>query len=668
MEFFSTVDKFIIHNREKNQSLWCCKLDGSILPRPGDSLSFAWNPICHGMVHGIVGKIQLIPGAEQRLLLISEKKSVGYLPGGHEVFKINKVVCVTLALDSEQEIDITACPNHSSMKNQRMDGQQQKAFQQTWNSLKSTATNQLKGMKTSSKDVKDKEKLDKRLTEELLKMFNESGSFYYSPTGDLSNTMQRLFDGSIDKHQPIWNQVDDRFFWNKHMISDLIDSKEPLAKHWILPIIQGYFEVERCSIDIMDGLPFPALNKEEDPDSSSGDEEDGYIEVKDFKTGENLLENEYDILLISRRSRYRAGTRYKRRGVDEDGDCANYVETEQVVCVMNHFVSFVQVRGSVPVFWSQPGYKYRPPPRLDKDEASTKKAFVQHFDRELARYKREAETRRYDPAKTYCVNFASILSNVQCRCYENAAASEGVGVIINLVEQSGREKIIGDAFLENILQYDSPNLTFVNFDFHEYCAGMKFQNVTVLLDSITDCLKEMRYCWVDDGGMVTDQQSVFRVNCMDCLDRTNVIQATIARAVLENLLRKLGRMLPEHLLPHVCRRIHNHMWANNGDAISRQYAGTAAMKGDFTRTGERKFTGMMKDGYKSANRYYMNRFRDTYRQAVIGKHCSNCMLGMLKVLDVKPAESSYTPPTSHYCLAFIANISYPPMMKNSLNA
>ena len=38
-------------------------------------------------------------------------------------------------------------------------------------------------------------------------MFNESGSFYYSPTGDLSNTMQRLFDGSIDKHQPIWNQV-----------------------------------------------------------------------------------------------------------------------------------------------------------------------------------------------------------------------------------------------------------------------------------------------------------------------------------------------------------------------------------------------------------------------------------------------------------------------------
>ena len=39
---------------------------------------------------------------------------------------------------------------------------------------------------------------------------------------------------------------------------------------------------------------------------------------------------EFNITLISRRSRHRAGTRYKRRGVDEEGYVANYVETEQV--------------------------------------------------------------------------------------------------------------------------------------------------------------------------------------------------------------------------------------------------------------------------------------------------------------------------------------------------
>lgn len=58
--------------------------------------------------------------------------------------------------------------------------------------------------------------------------------------------------------------------------------------------------------------------------------------------------------------------RYKRRGVDDEGKCANYVETEQLVWYHDHQVSFIQVRGSVPVYWSQPGYKYKPPPRIDK--------------------------------------------------------------------------------------------------------------------------------------------------------------------------------------------------------------------------------------------------------------------------------------------------------------
>ena len=55
------------------------------------------------------------------------------------------------------------------------------------------------------------------------------------------------------------------------------------------------------------------------------------------------------------------------------------------------------------------------------------------------------------------------------------------------------------------------------------------------------------------------------------------------------------------------------LWADNGDAISQQYAGTGALKGDFTRTGERNILHAMKDGMKSANRYYL-RFIDKYRQ------------------------------------------------------
>lgn len=41
-------------------------------------------------------------------------------------------------------------------------------------------------------------------------------------------------------------------------------------------------------------------------------------------------------------------------------------------------------------------------------------------------------------------------------------------VIINLVDQGGREKIIGDSYLKQVLLYNNPKLTYVSFDFHEH--------------------------------------------------------------------------------------------------------------------------------------------------------------------------------------------------------
>ena len=104
---------------------------------------------------------------------------------------------------------------------------------------------------------------------------------------------------------------------------------------------------------------------------------------------------------------------------------------------------------------------------------------------------------------------------------------------------------------------------------------------------------------------------------MDCLDRTNVVQTAIAKSVLETQLLKLGLIPLDHGIPDNLRLVFQDLWANNGDALSRQYAGTNALKGDFTRTGERNFSGLMKDGMNSASRYYLNQFRDAYRQATI---------------------------------------------------
>lgn len=40
----------------------------------------------------------------------------------------------------------------------------------------------------------------------------------------------------------------------------------------------------------------------------------------------------------------------------------------QMLQFTNHIVSFVQVRGSVPLYWSQTGIKYKPPPRIEKGQ------------------------------------------------------------------------------------------------------------------------------------------------------------------------------------------------------------------------------------------------------------------------------------------------------------
>jgi hypothetical protein len=81
------------------------------------------------------------------------------------------------------------------------------------------------------------------------------------------------------------------------------------------------------------------------------------------------------LCLISRRSRFRAGTRYFRRGIDHEGHVANFNETEQILLVEGQAtpgalppgstfaakLSFVQIRGSIPLYWAEVNtLRYKP--------------------------------------------------------------------------------------------------------------------------------------------------------------------------------------------------------------------------------------------------------------------------------------------------------------------
>jgi hypothetical protein len=52
-----------------------------------------------------------------------------------------------------------------------------------------------------------------------------------------------------------------------------------------------------------------------------------------------------------------AGTRYLARGLDDEGNVANFVETEHVITLYEQgdsmrVATYVQTRGSIPALWS----------------------------------------------------------------------------------------------------------------------------------------------------------------------------------------------------------------------------------------------------------------------------------------------------------------------------
>ncbi|KAF6768501.1 hypothetical protein AHF37_06380 [Paragonimus kellicotti] len=191
-------------------------------------------------------------------------------------------------------------------------------------------------------------------------------------------------------------------------------------------------------------------------------------------------------------------------------------------------------------------------------------------------------------------------------------------VIINLLDCGRRrsENPLFEAYVRHLLLLNRPNITCVLFDFHDYCRGLRFENASMLLSGTMHLLKEMKFCWATPKGLLCEQSWIFRLNCLDCLDRTNLVQCMFAGVVMATQLKKFGLLGPEDNLPTEFMRIMQRMWANNGDAISQQYAGTVAMKGDYTRTGGRTVNGVMRDGVSSMNRYYL-RFRELARQAAI---------------------------------------------------
>uniref|UniRef100_A0A8C2ZUF9 Synaptojanin-1 n=1 Tax=Cyclopterus lumpus TaxID=8103 RepID=A0A8C2ZUF9_CYCLU len=361
---------------------------------------------------------------------------------------------------------------------------------------------------------------------EVRKVLN-SGHFYFawSATGV-------SMDLSLNAHRRILEDTtDNRFFWNQSLHLHL--------KHygvncddWLLRLMCGGVEIRTI-----------------------------YAGHKQAKA-----------CIFSRLSSERAGTRFNVRGTNDDGQVANFVETEQVIFLDDRVSSFIQIRGSIPLFWEQPGIQvgsHRV--KLSRGFEANAPAFERHFT---------ALRRLY-----------------------------GKQVIINLLGSKEGEHMLSKAFQSHLKASEHISaVKMVNFDYHQNVKGGKADKLhSVLKPYLSKFIEECGFFYYSaETGIVRTQGGTIRTNCLDCLDRTNSVQAFFALEMLPKQLEEMGLTEKPQLVARF-QEVFRTMWSANGDSVSKIYAGTGALDGK----------AKLKDGARSVTRTIQNNFFDSSKQEAI---------------------------------------------------
>ena len=318
------------------------------------------------------------------------------------------------------------------------------------------------------------------------------------------------------------------------------------------------------------------------------------------------------LTMISRLSCLRAGTRFNSRGIDDDGNAANFVETETIYVFPSGLCfSYAQIRGSVPIFWEQSTglLPHQQKIQITRSLEATQPAFDRHFQSLELKY-----------GNVHVVNLLS-----RSRAGE-VELTERYNQHIRASPLNHRSNRTSDGRQHDLLQS-------TQFDFHAETQGIGYEAARTVLPYIRDQAEGFAYFLTDRVDTnesekmqhnykvvaILQQEGIFRTNCLDCLDRTNLVQTIISETALKSFLAHRH----ESALSDFWVR-HSTLWADNGDALSKIYAGTGALKSSFTRHGKMSLAGAIADARKSATRLYINNFADKGRQNVI-----DTMLGRL---------------------------------------
>lgn len=343
----------------------------------------------------------------------------------------------------------------------------------------------------------------------------------------------------------IYETHNDKYFFNYNLIQRFLNNKQPININFIIPIICGY--------------------------------------VDSFESEINKKKIKFS--LITRRSRFHVGTRYNTRGIDDNGHCANYCETEQIVKYDYNILTFTQIRGSVPVFFQQTGMTAKT--EITRNEDLTVQAFSKHIE--------EIEK---DFPWIYCINL--------------------------LNKNKEGENIITSEYEKQIKNRDLKNLRYYFFDMQNECKYDNYDRIEYLMQQVSNVLNIFQIFCENEGTHEVHkyQTGTIRTNCLDCLDRTNVIQTRISWLVLEKMLNFLN-VNTEGIFNNGTffkpssskfEEMFKNLWAENGDYISIQYAGTASTITTVTKKGTHDFFGIISHGVATVSRFYKGTIEDYSKQ------------------------------------------------------
>lgn len=271
----------------------------------------------------------------------------------------------------------------------------------------------------------------------------------------------------------------------------------------------------------------------------------GYVEVMSF--------DGYTGVLISRRCAKRLGMRYLLRGADKDGNCANFVETEQILYNKQNTNAFLQVRGSIPLFW---GHKL---------------------------------SLRWNPALTYKKSdIIAKAHSIVAELYTNVH-------YLNLINCKNHENELKQHYKQEMTKH---NISHTNYDYKDKKFASKKEVREEFVADMSGLLDKYGF---DSNN--TKQTGVVRTNCIDCLDRTNVVQSFIAQYMLQKQLQNLNAKNTKQ-----CVDAYKKAFVRNGNYLSVQYAGTGSLQSELITDGKVSAKGKIRDGINSVRRYRKNRF------------------------------------------------------------